>query len=199
MLAGAAARIVMHHDAVADPHRALAGRAPECGDDATRLVAGDHRAAHFAEPQRRGAARGAIEFQVAAAHAGRFYLDDDVARARRRIGEFHQLQFAFAEEGHAAHGWSPGCRNRPFCLYDTILEKQLGEGVVKVVSYRPQGRHGVGVVTGANGLIALAKAAPELPVDLRKILEIDPTLAKVREAAAGKSADLSLDDIAFDP
>jgi hypothetical protein len=24
-------------------------------------------------------------------------------RSRRRIGEFHQLQFAFAEEGHAAH------------------------------------------------------------------------------------------------
>jgi 2-keto-4-pentenoate hydratase/2-oxohepta-3-ene-1,7-dioic acid hydratase in catechol pathway len=34
---------------------------------------------------------------------------------------------------------------------------------------------------------------------LRKILEIDPTLATVRAAAAGKSADLSLDDIQFDP
>jgi len=70
---------------------------------------------------------------------------------------------------------------------------------VKVVSYRQAGRHGVGVVTGAKGLIALAKAAPDLPDDLRKILEIDPTLAKVRAATAGKSADLSLDDIAFDP
>jgi 2-keto-4-pentenoate hydratase/2-oxohepta-3-ene-1,7-dioic acid hydratase in catechol pathway len=75
----------------------------------------------------------------------------------------------------------------------------LGEGVVKVVSYRHQGRHGVGVVTGANGLIALAKAAPDLPDDLRKILELDPTLEKVRAATSGKSADLSLDDIAFDP
>ena len=70
---------------------------------------------------------------------------------------------------------------------------------MKVVSYRQAGRHGVGVVTGANGLIALAKAAPDLPGDLRKILEIDPTLTKVRAATAGKSADFSLDDIAFDP
>jgi 2-keto-4-pentenoate hydratase/2-oxohepta-3-ene-1,7-dioic acid hydratase in catechol pathway len=74
----------------------------------------------------------------------------------------------------------------------------LGEGVLKVVSYRHQGKHGVGVVAG-NGVIALAKAAPALPDDLRKILEIDPTLAKVRAATAGKSADLSLDDIQFDP
>jgi hypothetical protein len=75
----------------------------------------------------------------------------------------------------------------------------VGEGVVKVVSYRHKGRHGVGVVTGAKGLIALAKVAPDLPDDLRKILEIDPTLAKVRAATVGKSADLSLDDVAFDP
>jgi 2-keto-4-pentenoate hydratase/2-oxohepta-3-ene-1,7-dioic acid hydratase in catechol pathway len=75
----------------------------------------------------------------------------------------------------------------------------LGEGVVRVVSYHHRGRHGVGVVTGANGLIALAKVAPDLPDDLRKILQIDPTLAKVRAATAGKSADLSLDDIEFDP
>jgi 2-keto-4-pentenoate hydratase/2-oxohepta-3-ene-1,7-dioic acid hydratase in catechol pathway len=67
---------------------------------------------------------------------------------------------------------------------------------LKVVSYRYQGKHGVGVVTAAKGLIALSKAAPGLPDDLRKILEIDPTLEKVRSATAGKSTDLSL---AFDP
>ena len=70
---------------------------------------------------------------------------------------------------------------------------------MKVVSYRHQGKHGVGVVSGANGLIALANAAPDLPNDLRRILEIDPALSRVRAAAAGKSADLSLDEIAFDP
>jgi 2-keto-4-pentenoate hydratase/2-oxohepta-3-ene-1,7-dioic acid hydratase in catechol pathway len=70
---------------------------------------------------------------------------------------------------------------------------------VKVVSYRHQGKPDVGVVTGAKGLVALSKAAPSLPGDLRKILEIDPTLETVRKAVAGKAADLSLDDIAFDP
>jgi len=70
---------------------------------------------------------------------------------------------------------------------------------VKVVSYRHRGQPGVGVVVGERGIIALAKAAPALPEDLRKILQIDPTLAGVRAATAGKSADLSFDDIEFDP
>jgi 2-keto-4-pentenoate hydratase/2-oxohepta-3-ene-1,7-dioic acid hydratase in catechol pathway len=70
---------------------------------------------------------------------------------------------------------------------------------VKIVSYRHQGKPGVGVVTGAKGLIALSKAAPNLPDDLRKILQADPTLATVRAATNGKAADLSLDDVAFDP
>ena len=69
---------------------------------------------------------------------------------------------------------------------------------MKVVSYRQAGKHGVGVVAGM-GVIALANAAPGVPDDLRKILELDPTLEKVRAATAGKSADLSLDDIQFDP
>jgi 2-keto-4-pentenoate hydratase/2-oxohepta-3-ene-1,7-dioic acid hydratase in catechol pathway len=70
---------------------------------------------------------------------------------------------------------------------------------VKVISYRHQGKHGVGVVAGTKGVVALSKAAPDLPGDLRRILEVDPTLAIVRAATAGKSADLSLDDIEFDP
>ena len=70
---------------------------------------------------------------------------------------------------------------------------------MKVVSYRHQGKPGVGVVVGEKGVIALANAAPALPDDLRRILQIDPTLARVRAATEGKSADLTLDDIAFDP
>jgi 2-keto-4-pentenoate hydratase/2-oxohepta-3-ene-1,7-dioic acid hydratase in catechol pathway len=50
-----------------------------------------------------------------------------------------------------------------------------------------------------TGFVALSAAAPELPNDLRKILEIDPGLERVRAAAAGRPADLSIDDIAFDP
>ena len=70
---------------------------------------------------------------------------------------------------------------------------------MKVISYRHRGKPGVGVVAGAKGVVALAKAVPALPHDLRRILEVDPALAAVRAATAGKSADLSLDDIEFDP
>src|SRR5580693_2063872 len=92
----------------------------------------------------------------------------------------------------------PGMSRSTVFPYDTIPARQLGEGVLKVVSYSHQGRHGVGVVAG-NGIVALTKVAPGLPDDLRKILQIDPALEKVRAATAGKSADLALDEIAFDP
>src|SRR6516225_6705194 len=69
---------------------------------------------------------------------------------------------------------------------------------MKVVSYRHRGNPGVGVVEG-NGIVTLAKAGPQLPGDLRRILEVDPALAKVRAATAGKNADLALDEIDFDP
>src|ERR1700683_4999845 len=60
-----------------------------------------------------------------------------------------------------------------FCLRMIQHRKSSwGEGVWKVVSYRHQGRHGVGVVAG-NGIVTLAKTAPGLPDDLRKILQID--------------------------
>src|SRR5580700_9713874 len=124
MRAGAATRIVVHHDAVTDTRGALVDRAADGGDAAAWLVAGDHRARHLAEPERGGPARGAIELQVAAAHAGRLDLDHDVVRPRRRVGKFHQLQFAFAKECHAAHGWSPRCRDRLVSPYDTVAEKQ---------------------------------------------------------------------------
>ncbi len=67
---------------------------------------------------------------------------------------------------------------------------------MKIVSYRHKGKRGG--VAGTNGLIALATAAPNPPDDLHR-MQIDPTLARVRAAARGKSADLSLDEIAFDP
>ena len=70
---------------------------------------------------------------------------------------------------------------------------------MKVISYRHRGQPGVGVVAGADGIVTLAKAAPDLPADLRRILEIDPTLARVRAATAGKAADLSFGEVAFDP
>ena len=70
---------------------------------------------------------------------------------------------------------------------------------MKVISYRHGENAGVGVVTDDDGVIPLADAAPDLPNDLRAILEIDPSLDRVRAATAGQSAHLSLDDITFDP
>ncbi len=70
---------------------------------------------------------------------------------------------------------------------------------MRIISYRHDGAPGVGVMVDHTGFVALAGAAPDLPSDLRKIIEIDPGLDRVRGAVAGKSADMSIDDVTFDP
>jgi 2-keto-4-pentenoate hydratase/2-oxohepta-3-ene-1,7-dioic acid hydratase in catechol pathway len=70
---------------------------------------------------------------------------------------------------------------------------------MRVISYRHNGTPGVGVMVDDSGFVALAAAAPDLPATLRGILEIDPGLAKVRDAVAGRAADMSIGDITFDP
>ena len=70
---------------------------------------------------------------------------------------------------------------------------------MKVISYNNNGTHGVGVMVDDKGFVDLSKAAPDLPTDLRKIIELDPSLEKVRAATNGKPADMSIDDIEFDP
>ena len=63
---------------------------------------------------------------------------------------------------------------------------------MRVISYRHDGRSGVGVMVDDEGFVELGKAAPGLPETLRAILEMEGDgLARVREAADGKSADLS--------
>jgi 2-keto-4-pentenoate hydratase/2-oxohepta-3-ene-1,7-dioic acid hydratase in catechol pathway len=70
---------------------------------------------------------------------------------------------------------------------------------MRILSYRRNGEAGVGVVTDDDAIVPLAEAAPELPTTLRGILEMDPTLAKVRAATDGKSGSFGLDDIVYDP
>jgi 2-keto-4-pentenoate hydratase/2-oxohepta-3-ene-1,7-dioic acid hydratase in catechol pathway len=73
---------------------------------------------------------------------------------------------------------------------------------MRVISYNNNGTHGVGVMLEGGddkGFVDLCKAAPELPTDLRKILDLDPSLEIVRNAVAGKAADMSIDDVEFDP
>ena len=57
---------------------------------------------------------------------------------------------------------------------------------MRVISYRHNGTPGVGVMVDDTGFVALSTVAPELPGDLRGILEIDPNLDRVRAAAEGK-------------
>ncbi len=70
---------------------------------------------------------------------------------------------------------------------------------MRVISYRHNDTPGVGVMVDDTGFVALSTAAPDLPSTLRAILEIDPELERVRAATQGKSADMSTDDITFDP
>jgi 2-keto-4-pentenoate hydratase/2-oxohepta-3-ene-1,7-dioic acid hydratase in catechol pathway len=74
---------------------------------------------------------------------------------------------------------------------------------MRVISYRHNDAHGVGVMVDdpskPNGFVALSNAAPDLPDDLRAILQTDPALDRVRAAVAGRPADMSLDDVALDP
>src|SRR5689334_22795231 len=109
VLADAAAAIVVLHHALADARLLLGYTLPDRDDDTARLMAGDHRTA-IAEPKRRRGAlpfRGAIEFQVAAAHAGGLDLQHDLARARRGIGELAQLELAPAQKDNSLHGALP--------------------------------------------------------------------------------------------
>ncbi len=74
------------------------------GDDAARLVPGDGRLARGGEAAGRAAGfRAAVLVEVAAAHARRLHLDDDLALARNRIGEVHQLELAFSGKDNPAH------------------------------------------------------------------------------------------------
>ena len=70
---------------------------------------------------------------------------------------------------------------------------------MRVISYRSDGTHGVGIMEDDKNFVALSAAAPDLPTDLRRILEIDPSLDRVRAAVEGRPADMSIDDIDFDP
>tara|TARA_B100001123_G_scaffold377114_2_gene444345 strand:- start:1407 stop:2321 length:915 start_codon:yes stop_codon:yes gene_type:complete len=70
---------------------------------------------------------------------------------------------------------------------------------VKIISYRHKNSSGVGVVYDEANLISLGSIAPELPATLRGILEIDPDLELVQKAIKGKSPDVSLAEITFEP
>ncbi len=70
---------------------------------------------------------------------------------------------------------------------------------MRVISYRKDNVDGVGVMTDDKGFVELAKAAPELPATMIELLTLEGGLDQTRSATEGKSADLSLDDVALLP
>ncbi len=70
---------------------------------------------------------------------------------------------------------------------------------MRLISYRRNGEAGVGVMVDEASAVALSEAAPDLPRTLKRILELDDGLARVRAAVDGRPADFALDDVALDP
>jgi hypothetical protein len=87
-----------------DARLLLGDGAAERRDHAAGLVPRDGRIAAAPDAARVAAARrGAIAVQVAAAHARRLDLEHDLARARRRVLEFHQFKLAVSGKDDTTH------------------------------------------------------------------------------------------------
>src|SRR5262249_27083738 len=111
VLAAAAALVVMVHHSLPDAALDLARPRPDRGDDATRLVTGDHRLAAAAEPERCGlVAGGPVEFQIAAAHARGLDREQYLAGPGRGGGQLLDLDLAVPEKNHSAHDGPPVLR-----------------------------------------------------------------------------------------
>ena len=107
VLAAPAALVVMVHDSGAHRREIRRHARADRRHHAARLMSGDDRPAAAQAEGRRGIADRAVGVQVAAAHAGGLDGDDDLARPRRGIGEFLDLQLPLSEEDDAAHsGWT---------------------------------------------------------------------------------------------
>jgi 2-keto-4-pentenoate hydratase/2-oxohepta-3-ene-1,7-dioic acid hydratase in catechol pathway len=70
---------------------------------------------------------------------------------------------------------------------------------VRLISYRESGRPGIGVMVDDERFVALPKAAPDLPREMRALIEMEGGFGKAAEAAKGRMADLRLSDVALDP
>src|SRR5438046_5883301 len=86
MLAHAATRVMMVHDALADGRFAFRHPGAARRDHAAGLVPGDERPGIAAQAERRlrSAGRRAVELEIAAAHARGLHLDHHLAGTWRR-------------------------------------------------------------------------------------------------------------------
>jgi len=70
---------------------------------------------------------------------------------------------------------------------------------MRLISYRENGRPGIGIMVDDAGFVALPRAAPDLPREMRALIELEGGFAKAAAAAQGRAADLRLADVTLDP
>jgi len=70
---------------------------------------------------------------------------------------------------------------------------------MRLISYRHQGKGGVGVMVDEEGFVALSIASPELPDTIRGLLTLKEGLAQAQEATRGGEADLTLSEVTLLP
>jgi len=71
---------------------------------------------------------------------------------------------------------------------------------MRLISYRAGDRHGVGVMVDNSRFISLPRLIPDLPQDLRGILEHGMgSFNRIAEAIKGNEGDLKLDQVRLDP
>jgi 2-keto-4-pentenoate hydratase/2-oxohepta-3-ene-1,7-dioic acid hydratase in catechol pathway len=70
---------------------------------------------------------------------------------------------------------------------------------MRLISYRHDGNAGIGVMVDGEAFVALAKAAPNLPANLRLLIAMPDWQKRVAQAVEGKKPDLRLKDVHLDP
>ncbi len=70
---------------------------------------------------------------------------------------------------------------------------------MRIISYRANGRPGLGVMVSDTEFVELSKVAPELPNKLVDIIATPDGLSRVAKAVAGQAATASFDDVQLDP
>src|SRR6267378_3533441 len=105
VLAHAATRVMVIHDALADWCLAFRNARAARRDDPAGLVPADERLGAATEAKRclRSARRRTVELEIAAAHPRGLHLDHHLARSGRGIGEIADFDLAITEKDRSSH------------------------------------------------------------------------------------------------
>src|ERR1700712_1874093 len=112
-----------------------------------------------------------------------------------RASDSWVASLALAMTAVAALALPPGAA----CAKLPATRHKSGEATMRLISYREKNRPGIGVMVDDERFVALPKAAPDLPRDMRALIEMEDGFAKAAAAAKGRMADLRLGDVTLDP